>query len=248
MIYNNLIEIDLFGLYGSQLNTIPTDSTFTLTSPINQTNFSAILGTLPFKISGCIIPGIDVRLKEPKICQDCYSVVHYNSTIIRVLCDGHGADGHSVAEFAVKYIEKYFKKHYSNFRADPKSMSTKVMQKCDKKILEAMDCDLSGTTAIFLMIEKGVVYCGSLGDSRAIVGYLSTSPETAVLRPNKFFRKIKCDRGFRTAPLSLDQKPEHSDEVLRIRNSGGIVEKYTDAAGRNVGPYRVRNRMVLDLD
>lgn len=108
--------------------------------------------------------------------------------------------------------------------------------------MRSIDCELSGTTIVLLFVDNGIVYTASLGDSRAVLGSLAAVADVSKPRSNgspKYFRKITCDRSFKATNLTVDQKPEHNEEMLRIRLSGGVVEKYTDAFGRSVGPYRV---------
>ena len=227
-------------MYSSQISSLPSDNTYNLPSPINQDHLVTSSNNLPLKISGCVIPGMDFRATQPKICQDEIAFLMHNGCLLCILCDGHGTEGHYISKFATEFVTNYFKKHFSKFRIDPKGITIKMLQKCDKKIIADMECDLSGTTIIVLFIENNIVYSGSLGDSRAILGSLSTIVETACPRyKSRYFRKITCDKLFKTSPLTIDQKPENNDELIRIRQSGGLVEKYTDAFGRNVGPFRV---------
>ena len=196
--------------------------------------------SLPLKVSGCILPGMDFRANPGKECQDNYVFFMHNGCLFCILCDGHGSEGNIISKFIVEYTEKYFKKHFSKFRLDPKGLISEMLQKCDKKIILHVPCELSGSTVIVLFIDNNIINCGSLGDSRSILGSLSAIPERAIpLRAGKYFRRITCDRFFKTSLLTLDQKPENPDELVRIRQSGGIVEKYADPFGRNIGPYRV---------
>ena len=182
---------------------------------------------------------MDFRAGQKKVCQDQYSFLIHNNSLFCVLCDGHGSEGHHIAKFASDYIKKYYKKHFSAFKLDAKSTISKMIQKCDKKILNDMDCDLSGSTCVILFIENGIVYCASIGDSRAIIGSLSSVADVPIIRKNKYFRKVVCDRKFKAVQISIDQKPELADELYRIRMAGGVVEKYSDGLGRNIGPFRV---------
>jgi serine/threonine protein phosphatase PrpC len=232
--------LDIGSLYGSQLELLPSDNLYKLNSPIAQNNFNIFLSNLPIKVSGCVLPGMDFRINQCKVCQDEYAVVVHNHTLLAILCDGHGSEGHYIARFAVEYMSKYFKKHCAKFLHDPKAMIATLMQKCDRKILDNMECDLSGTTAIVLFIDAGRVYCGSVGDSRAVMGSMCPTPDIPKQRNNnKYYRKISCDNSFRSWPLTQDQKPENTEEMMRIKVSGGLVERYTDAFGRSVGPFRV---------
>lgn len=240
--YKNKVLLDIFSLYASQMDSLPSDSLYTLPSPINQNNFNIFLSGLPMKISACVVPGMDFRMNNKKVCQDGYLAITHNNTLFTILCDGHGVEGHNVCEYVIKYCQKHFKKHFSQIKHDPKAAISNMLQKCDKKVINDVECEMSGTTIIVLFVCEEKIHCASLGDSRAIVGQLSDVGEQIRSRNRKHFRKITCDRPFKTIPLTQDQKPENSDEMLRIRNSGGLVEKLTDPYGRNVGPFRVWNK------
>ena len=230
------------GIYGSQIGQLPPDNTYDLPPPMNLNHLNAFLGTQPMKISGCVLPGLDFRGNQTKVCQDAYTFVLHNNCLLCIICDGHGTEGQAIASFSTDYCLKYFKKHFSKFKTDPKAMTAHLFQKCDKRLMATIDCELSGTTIVLLFIDNGIVYTASLGDSRAVLG--SAAPVADVSKPRsdvtaKYFRKITCDRSFKACSLTTDQKPDLNEEMLRIRLSGGVVERYTDAFGRTVGPYRV---------
>jgi serine/threonine protein phosphatase PrpC len=197
------------------------------------------MSNLPFKVSGCVLPGMDFRQGQSKTCQDFYYFTVHNNCLLAVLCDGHGTEGHHISKYVVDYISKSFKKHFSKLKHDPKSTFSAILSKCDNKILRNLECDLSGTTVVLLLIADGQVHAASLGDSRAVLGSLHPEADQPRARNNKYFRKILCDQNFKVFPLTIDQKPEDEDEEDRIRMSGGLVQKFTDAFGRNVGPFRV---------
>lgn len=237
--YQNPIVLELSGLYGSQINSLPQDNSFNMPRPINQNNINIFMSNLPFKVSGCILPGMEFRLNQSKTCQDKYYFTVHDSCLFCILCDGHGTEGHHISKFSIDYISKSFKKHFSKIKHDPNSTFSSILQKCDMKIIKNLECELSGTTVVVLFICDGHIYTASLGDSRAVLGHLNPVADLAKNRNNKYFRKISTDRTFKTFCLTVDQKPEDEDEEIRIRNSGGMVQKFTDAFGRNVGPFRV---------
>lgn len=239
--YQNPVQLSLHGLYGSTINGLISDNTYKLPSPINQSVLNIQLGNLPINLSTCTIPGMDFRIDHVKVCQDTYTIIPQDDTLLIVLCDGHGSIGHTIAGFITDYIIKSFKKHFLDFRVNPKKVISRIVKKCDNKILNTMDCQLSGSTLVVAFIINGTIHCANVGDSRAIIGTLSHFPDAIPIRTSKYFRKTNCERTFKAANLSKDHKPELEDETLRIRKSGGTVQKYRDSFGRNVGPYRVWN-------
>lgn len=64
------------------------------------------------------------------------------------------------------------------------------------------------------------------------------SPKPPV-QENRFARKIQPTRNLTALPLTVDQKPNHQEELERIKSFGGRVQRLTDERGNKVGPYRV---------
>lgn len=68
------------------------------------------------------------------------------------------------------------------------------------------------------------LFVGSVGDSRAILG------------------SIVSDYGVKTyeaVQVSVDQKPNHHQELGRIMEQGGVVSRMENDFGERIGPYRV---------
>ena len=237
--YSNVVSLELQSIYGSQINQLPSDNTYTLPSPTIQDNINIFLSNFPFKVSGCVLPGMDFRASQTKICQDNFFFIVHNNCLLSVLCDGHGTEGHHISKYALEYFQKSFKKKFSAFKHDPKQSISAILQKCDEKIFSQLESSLSGTTMVINFIADGVALTAGLGDSRAILGYLDPVAETFKQKQGKYFRQITCERSFKVFPLTVDHKPEDKEEEFRIRKSGGLVHRYTDAFGRDVGPYRV---------
>lgn len=61
--------------------------------------------------------------------------------------------------------------------------------------------EMSGTTAIIVLIKNNIAYCGNVGDSRAVA----------------------CINGV-VYPMSYDHKPGNDIESKRIHDAGGWVE------------------------
>jgi serine/threonine protein phosphatase PrpC len=237
--YDKYVYLDVFSLYASHLDLLPTDSRFCLSDPKNQINLNSFLCDLPMKISGCMLPGMDFRIGQTKTCQDNYTCLVHNNSLLCLLGDGHGPEGHQISDYSISFCLKFFKKHFQSFTHDSKSAMTQMLQKCDKRLLSETISENSGSTMIVLFIYQGIIHCGSLGDSRSIIGSLSDVAEVFRPRNNKFFRKILTDRALKAEALTKDQKPNLNEEMMRIKLSGGSVERSTDPFGRHVGPFRV---------
>jgi hypothetical protein len=86
------------------------------------------------------------------------------------------------------------------------------------------------------------IHAGSVGDSKAILATLPKDNSQAVFpsyKSSPFKRPVRPTRNLNAVPLTAEQKPNHEEELKRIRAAGGVVEKLADDLGRPVGPYRV---------
>lgn len=210
----------------------------TASSPISQ-NCDVFVQDRPIKISGCILPGLNLQGGSKK-CQDNYVYCFIQNNIFCALFDGHGPVGEEVANFCVNYVKKYFIDYIKEFEASPKEMLIKMLEECDAELRKTtIDSELSGSTAAVLLITPKAIHSISLGDSRAVLGTLAEHTFTVPAAKNKFCRTFKVSRILKPIPLTIDQKPNHEEEYLRIRQAGGLVEKIVDMMGNTLGPYRV---------
>ena len=87
---------------------------------------------------------------------------------------------------------------------------------------ERIDSSYSGSTCVSVLFTPNRICCINIGDSRCILG--------------KYLEKGKKWIPYN---MSRDHKPSEPDEMLRIKNSGGIIESFRDNFGNFVGPERV---------
>ena len=82
---------------------------------------------------------------------------------------------------------------------------------CDKQLVTSKyDYKLSGSTVCSVLFEGTTVFCGNVGDSRAIV--------------------CSIDEGkLKSTNLSNDHKPELPEEKARILGMGGRIDSFHDA-------------------
>ena len=138
----------------------------------------------------------------------------------------------------------YFVSNFEGFELSAKAAIEEMVNKCDAELKASkIDTSISGTTAVVLYINAQGIHVGSVGDSRAI---LSTIPKSisdpSLLVPStssKFIRPIVPVRKLQPIALTVDQKPNHAQELKRIQNAGGEVRRMADELGSPVGPYRV---------
>jgi len=115
--------------------------------------------------------------------------------------DGHG--GSKIAQYSCKYLHTRIANHPDFKEGNIESAIRKGFIDFDKEMAsdEEMREDLAGTTAICVLIKDDKLYCGNVGDSRAI-GSVNGNVEI----------------------LSIDHKPNNDDERKRITAAGGWVE------------------------
>lgn len=114
--------------------------------------------------------------------------------------DGHG--GAKVAEYAGKHLHKYITRR-PEYVDDVKHALQQGFLDLDEAMLnnEALREQMSGSTAVVVLIKDNRLYCANAGDSRAIAsvdGHLDV--------------------------LSFDHKPTNEKERERISSAGGYVE------------------------
>ena len=114
----------------------------------------------------------------------------------------------------------------------PSSIASGFLQtNNDIIILLKIDCNLSVTTYVSLLITLKSITCANLGDSRAVLA--------------------KCENGYYSAVnLSRDQKPSEQDEMKRILQYNGRISQYFDEESRSfIGHKRIwlKNSDIPDL-
>lgn len=173
-------------------------------------------------------------------------VKHQDHQIFLGVFDGHGAEGRPIAHYARDYISAvsreaatslstsaYFelpatqKTHpVSDSRLHRARLDTlkAAFSRAERALTESgcgIDHVFSGTTAVVTWLFGREVYTAWTGDSRCVIGRMSTS-----------------DNGrtrFRAIDLSYDQKPVRADEKRRVKAAGGRIARWQ----RNIGPLRV---------
>jgi serine/threonine protein phosphatase PrpC len=219
-------------------------STVDLKAPVSQTFLLSRLLDQAVRISGCVIPGFDPVKNRKKDCQDDYEIFEKNGTLLAVLFDGHGSNGHLVSSFCKESIGSYFLSKSEKFEISAKTAIEEMIIKCDEELKKSnIDTSLSGSTAVVLYINSNGIHVGSVGDSRAV---LSTIPKSLAdyhksssKSSSKFNRVIVPVRNLQAIALTVDQKPNHSQELKRIQTAGGEVRRIADELGNPLGPYRV---------
>ena len=132
------------------------------------------------------------------------------------VCDGHGINGHLISDFISNTLPLNINS------PSPSSITSGFLQTNNDLItISKIDCNLSGTTCVSLLITLKSITCANLGDSRAVLA--------------------KCENGYYSAVnLSRDQKPSEQDEMKRILQYNGRISQYFDEESRSfIGPKRI---------
>jgi protein phosphatase 2C family protein 2/3 len=115
--------------------------------------------------------------------------------------DGHG--GPRIAEYASKHLHRRL---YNSHQFKSTSIE-EALRHCyldlDHEMMtsDELTNELSGTTAVSVLIKNNKLYCANVGDSRAV-----------------------CSVSGHAVPLSHDHKPSNPGEQQRIFSAGGWVE------------------------
>ena len=152
------------------------------------------------------------------------------------IMDGHGTNGHYVAEFIKTKIEEIFCSKILYTDNPNKKLNISIIKKklCKnnyklikdfykevngKLEYESFDVSFSGSTCLLIFRLEKELICANTGDSRSII--------------IENFKKI--------TQLNIEHKPDLPEEKKRIESYGAVVSQCNDLYddGMEGGPYRV---------
>ena len=167
-----------------------------------------------------------------KICQDEILIsslqTEESQAVLLSIFDGHGPDGHLVAQLGRSVLPGIFEKMMNDKATTQTKLSKgieRVFNELDELVKsqgDIVNVEMSGSTLVTVLIVAGRVYCAWVGDSRAMVAY-------------------QIEGVYSYQSLSVDHLPGLEIERNRILASGGIIHPSKDAAGNFYGPKRVWN-------
>lgn len=111
--------------------------------------------------------------------------------------DGHG--GNTVAQHVAQNLHRKLMLAPAYAKGDFELAIKQACLALDREMLTGSD--MSGSTGVFLLLKNGKLYCGNVGDSRAIASINGEVQQ-----------------------LSFDHKPNNEGEAKRIAAAGGFVE------------------------
>lgn len=134
-----------------------------------------------------------------------------------IVADGHGEHGHNVSDFVVKdLITELSCVDYDN----EKDMDFEAIRSCFLRTNEhcghpdcTFDAQTSGTTCVAALLRPTYVVTANVGDSRAVVGRRAGDAPS----------KAKTPFLYKAHDLTVDHKPDSTDEKERIEKAGGFV-------------------------
>jgi|UniRef100_A0AC35GMB1 protein phosphatase 2C family protein 2/3 len=170
----------------------------TLGEPI-KTKHSSTCGNDQFKVGSSSMQGWRMTMEDAHT--HLLALPDDENASFFAVYDGHG--GAKVSEYAGVHLHK---KIVNNKFYKEDKISEAIQHgflDLDKQMVNDDDIkqEMSGTTAVTVLIKNNIVYCGNVGDSRA----------------------VSCINGV-AMPLSFDHKPGNEDEQKRIHDAGGWVE------------------------
>ncbi|KAL8137016.1 hypothetical protein V2J09_003017 [Rumex salicifolius] len=126
--------------------------------------------------------------------------------------DGHG--GSEVANFCAERMHQFVMQEWENEAMNGHEWQEKwetalsnAFERADEEVFKnAIANEMVGTTAVVALISGCQIILSNCGDSRAVL----------------------C-RGTLTIPLTVDQKPDREDELMRIEHEGGKVINWNGA-------------------
>ena len=102
----------------------------------------------------------------------------------------------------------------------PAALTEGFLEMDDKLASSFVDCEFSGSTACVTLLKGKTLYTAWLGDSRGVLGRQTSA-------------------GLEGIDLTIDHKPDDPEEMRRIHEKNGRVERLVDEAGEPIGPPRV---------
>ena len=159
------------------------------------------------KIDSCTIPGYTINGIKQKNLDSFFlkkNFLNKEENFLIGICDGHGLYGDLISKYISSNLYTYIKNISSQniiqaFEETNKALITKTK----------LDCSLSGSTCTSLIISLEKIISANIGTTRAILARYE----------NGYYNVIN---------LTRDHKLNELDEIKRVINKGGIIQKYFD--------------------
>ena len=138
--------------------------------------------------------------------------------------DGHGEEGHLVSQYLKEAVTQKVVSLLASLPSAPIPVLvvklTTMFAQLQSEICDTdFNVELSGSTAVVVLILDDLLLCANVGDSRAVL-----------IRKEKFWQ---------VQSLTRDHKPGMEGEDSRISKHKGVVRAMFDAKQGPIGPLRV---------
>jgi serine/threonine protein phosphatase PrpC len=135
-------------------------------------------------------------------------------TALFAVYDGHGQGGELVSQYSLYHVQQKLKRH-PNFKDDLEKAFKETFVKIDDELSTEPSIEplYAGTTACAALLRDNVLTLSNAGDSRAVLARLKTTSDSTAT----------TTKTWQTIPLTVDQNPDHPDEMARIERYGGYV-------------------------
>lgn len=117
----------------------------TLTEPSVVHAERVDIGGTEIGVSACVIPGLDPHDDITKECQDGLLIQASPGQLLTALFDGHGKCGLAVVSFCRSFLRSHFLSHLQDYSTDAAGTLEQVLELCDRRVKEEVDCQVSGT-------------------------------------------------------------------------------------------------------
>ncbi|VDM41548.1 unnamed protein product [Toxocara canis] len=170
----------------------------TLSEPVTTKETASCANSF-YKIGSSCMQGWRINMEDAHT--HLLAVPDDNKAAFFAVYDGHG--GAKVSQYAGTHLHKTIATNSLYSEGKIEEAIKEGFMSLDEKMKndEEMREDMSGTTAVVVIIKNKKIYCGNVGDSRAVA----------------------CVSGV-AEPLSFDHKPANEAEARRIVAAGGWVE------------------------
>lgn len=170
----------------------------TLSEPVTTKETSSC-SNKQFKIGSSCMQGWRINMEDAHT--EILSLREDKSAAFFGVYDGHG--GARVAQYVGKHLQHKILSQPSWAKGNVVDAIKHGFLNCDTDMLkdEQMKDEMAGTTANVVIIKNNKIYCGNVGDSRAL-----------------------ASRRGAVEQLSYDHKPSNEEETRRIIAAGGWVE------------------------
>lgn len=170
----------------------------TLSEPVTTKETSTLSSKL-YRVGSSCMQGWRINMEDAHT--EILSLKEDPGTSFFGVFDGHG--GARVAQYCGQCMHTKIVDHPAYAKGNVIEAIKEGFMECDQDMLkdEQMRDEMSGTTAIIILLKNNKIYCGNVGDSRSIAS-----------------KKGALEQ------LSFDHKPSNDDETRRIIAAGGWVE------------------------